>query len=204
MMVYRTLVSMMLLSRIKLGRVIPHGVLSPCLLTLNAVTPIKLDHTKKSMKTSKTKTISALLVAVLFGLAGVSPVSAFLIDFPTSFVPIENIPHVGQPIHEGITRDAITNVTPAASLAFITNMQRGVENSDIIHQFDGESHFDNSSVALNVGFSNGFATMTQRFAAARPKSHCVGNQPDLAMVSACDWYEKNLEFHRFWSHLKKD
>jgi 4-hydroxyphenylpyruvate dioxygenase len=29
--------------------------------------------------------------------------------------------------------------------------------------------------------------------------HCVGNQPDNEMVSACDWYEKNLDFHRFWS-----
>lgn len=29
--------------------------------------------------------------------------------------------------------------------------------------------------------------------------HCVGNQADNAMVPACDWYEKALEFHRFWS-----
>jgi 4-hydroxyphenylpyruvate dioxygenase len=29
--------------------------------------------------------------------------------------------------------------------------------------------------------------------------HIVGNQPDLEMVSACDWYEKVLDFHRFWS-----
>ncbi|KAJ3193969.1 hypothetical protein HK101_003722 [Irineochytrium annulatum] len=29
--------------------------------------------------------------------------------------------------------------------------------------------------------------------------HCVGNQPDNEMVKACDWYEKTLDFHRFWS-----
>eukprot|EP01137_Pigoraptor_chileana_P010723 Opistho-2@60670 len=29
--------------------------------------------------------------------------------------------------------------------------------------------------------------------------HCVGNQPDLAMVPVCEWYEKTLQFHRFWS-----
>jgi 4-hydroxyphenylpyruvate dioxygenase len=29
--------------------------------------------------------------------------------------------------------------------------------------------------------------------------HVVGNQPDLKMVDACNWYEKFLDFHRFWS-----
>lgn len=29
--------------------------------------------------------------------------------------------------------------------------------------------------------------------------HCVGNQPDLEMISACDLYEKQMGFHRFWS-----
>ncbi|XP_012943898.1 4-hydroxyphenylpyruvate dioxygenase [Aplysia californica] len=29
--------------------------------------------------------------------------------------------------------------------------------------------------------------------------HIVGNQPDLEMNGAVDWYEKNLQFHRFWS-----
>ncbi|KAJ9054951.1 hypothetical protein DSO57_1009109 [Entomophthora muscae] len=29
--------------------------------------------------------------------------------------------------------------------------------------------------------------------------HCVGNQPDLEMESACVYYEKCLGFHRFWS-----
>ncbi len=29
--------------------------------------------------------------------------------------------------------------------------------------------------------------------------HCVGNQPDQQMVPACEFYEKSLEFHRFWS-----
>lgn len=29
--------------------------------------------------------------------------------------------------------------------------------------------------------------------------HIVGNQPDAAMESACEWYEKILNFHRFWS-----
>ncbi|GFO01193.1 4-hydroxyphenylpyruvate dioxygenase [Plakobranchus ocellatus] len=29
--------------------------------------------------------------------------------------------------------------------------------------------------------------------------HVVGNQPDLQMQDAVEWYEKNLLFHRFWS-----
>jgi len=29
--------------------------------------------------------------------------------------------------------------------------------------------------------------------------HVVGNQPDLQMVPVVEWYEKNLDFHRFWS-----
>ncbi|KAJ1370647.1 4-hydroxyphenylpyruvate dioxygenase (4HPPD) (HPD) (HPPDase) [Parelaphostrongylus tenuis] len=29
--------------------------------------------------------------------------------------------------------------------------------------------------------------------------HCVGNQPDLQMMPAVEWYERVLCFHRFWS-----
>lgn len=29
--------------------------------------------------------------------------------------------------------------------------------------------------------------------------HCVGNQPDGEMVKACEMYEQQLGFHRFWS-----
>lgn len=29
--------------------------------------------------------------------------------------------------------------------------------------------------------------------------HVVGNQPDLQMVPACEYYERCLQFHRFWS-----
>ncbi|RKO94100.1 4-hydroxyphenylpyruvate dioxygenase protein [Blyttiomyces helicus] len=29
--------------------------------------------------------------------------------------------------------------------------------------------------------------------------HVVGNQPDNEMVSACELYEKTMDFHRFWS-----
>lgn len=29
--------------------------------------------------------------------------------------------------------------------------------------------------------------------------HCVGNQPDNQMEITADWYEKKLQFHRFWS-----
>uniref|UniRef100_A0A0N8ETK4 4-hydroxyphenylpyruvate dioxygenase n=1 Tax=Heterocephalus glaber TaxID=10181 RepID=A0A0N8ETK4_HETGA len=29
--------------------------------------------------------------------------------------------------------------------------------------------------------------------------HIVGNQPDQEMVSASEWYLRNLQFHRFWS-----
>lgn len=119
------------------------------------------------MKLFRTKNTLALGGIILLGLVGATPVNAFLIDFVPTFVPFGNIPHIGQPIHEEITREAITNVTPAASPWLIANLQRGAENPDIIHQFDSESHFDNCSVFLNAGFSNGFATMNQRLAAAR-------------------------------------
>lgn len=29
--------------------------------------------------------------------------------------------------------------------------------------------------------------------------HCVGNQPDNEMEGVASWYEKVLNFHRFWS-----
>ncbi len=29
--------------------------------------------------------------------------------------------------------------------------------------------------------------------------HCVGNQPDLQMIQACELYERQIGFHRFWS-----
>jgi len=29
--------------------------------------------------------------------------------------------------------------------------------------------------------------------------HVVGNQPDLEMEPVAEWYEKMLDFHRFWS-----
>ncbi|MDB6066090.1 MAG: hypothetical protein JWR26_2298 [Pedosphaera sp.] len=130
------------------------------------------------MKINKTKINLVATVSILLGLAAAAPVNAFTIDFLTTFVPFENIPHIGLPVHEEITRDAITNVMPSASLELIVNLQHGVQNSDIIHQFDSESHFDNSSVVLNVGFSGGFLTMTQRFEAAR--LNALGNPEFLA------------------------
>lgn len=29
--------------------------------------------------------------------------------------------------------------------------------------------------------------------------HIVGNQPDMEMEPVAQWYEKMLDFHRFWS-----
>lgn len=29
--------------------------------------------------------------------------------------------------------------------------------------------------------------------------HVVGNQPDMEMEPVAQWYEKMLDFHRFWS-----
>lgn len=29
--------------------------------------------------------------------------------------------------------------------------------------------------------------------------HVVGNQPDMEMEPVASWYEKMLDFHRFWS-----
>ena len=36
------------------------------------------------------------------------------------------------------------------------------------------------------------------FAPARP-AQVVGNQPDAAMIPAVEWYERVLQFHRFWT-----
>jgi hypothetical protein len=130
------------------------------------------------MNTRKTKNFLAATVSILLGLAAAPPAHAFKIALTTTFVPLTNIPHLGQPVHEEITRDALTNVMPAASLALIANLQHGVQNADIIHSFDSESHFDNSSVFLNTGFSNGFATMTLRFESAR--RNALGNPEFLA------------------------
>ena len=33
----------------------------------------------------------------------------------------------------------------------------------------------------------------------RAIDHCVGNQPDGEMEPVAQWYEKMLDFHRFWS-----
>ncbi|KAI9101993.1 Glyoxalase/Bleomycin resistance protein/Dihydroxybiphenyl dioxygenase [Phlyctochytrium arcticum] len=55
-------------------------------------------------------------------------------------------------------------------------------------------------------FLPGFAkTPVDPLVALLPKTHLlridhiVGNQPDNEMVSACDLYERTLDFHRFWS-----
>lgn len=56
-------------------------------------------------------------------------------------------------------------------------------------------------------FLPGFVPITQkdRLAEILPPinlnfiDHCVGNQPDNQMEITAEWYEKKLQFHRFWS-----
>ncbi|CAD6187622.1 unnamed protein product [Caenorhabditis auriculariae] len=48
-------------------------------------------------------------------------------------------------------------------------------------------------------------TLSKEFFQSLPRvglnfiDHCVGNQPENEMDSAVQWYEKTLQFHRFWS-----
>ena len=47
--------------------------------------------------------------------------------------------------------------------------------------------------------------LKEKFNAVMPQidllevDHCVGNQPDQQMEGVAQWYEKMLDFHRFWS-----
>ncbi len=87
--------------------------------------------------------------------------SAFKISLGNSLFPFVS-PHIGKDgIHEDITHLAILLggkdegwFTPGANL--IRNIQQGVENSDITHQWDSEQHFDNATIA-NGGFAAGIA-----------------------------------------------
>lgn len=124
-------------------------------------------------------------LALLTSLVQSQPPSAaaFEIDIDATFLPNGLIAH-NHPtgIHEEITEEVITLAKPDADADLILGIQRGVENTDITHQFDSESHFDNASVPLdcnlgfnsgtdparpcNQGFEEGFAIIEQRYQAA--------------------------------------
>lgn len=115
----------------------------------------------------------ALLVALSSGSA-----SAFKINATGPFAGL--LPHVGDPIHEEITAEAMTAVTPSIEARLVLDVQRGVENTDITHQFDGESHFDNGSTAVDdgAGFRRGFFRIGERLASAA--ANASGNPEFLA------------------------
>ena len=117
----------------------------------------------------------ALLLLACGVAVGVPAASAFDIGLGPTFLGGLLEPHGGTAIHEGITADAVKAGSPTASAALILDLQRGVENADITHQFDSETHFDNSSLGLNRGravpgrtpnFGGAFDTAHERFAAA--------------------------------------
>lgn len=116
-----------------------------------------------------------LAVAVVALAIGVPAASAFTIGIGTTFFSAAFEPHGGSAVHEAITAEAVRAGYPAASAALVLDLQRGVENADITHQFDSETHFDNSSLSLNGGravpgrtpnFAGAFDTAHARFAAA--------------------------------------
>lgn len=72
-------------------------------------------------------------------------------------------------IHEAITKIAILQGKKDASRKLIANIQAGVENTDITHQFDSEYHFDNSA-AQGIHYKDlrkGFLAIARHLTSAR-------------------------------------
>ena len=128
---------------------------------------------RRRLSPPPTRLLAVALAAAL--VLGVPAAAAFTIGLGPTFLGGVLEPHGGSAVHEAITADAVRAGYPAASSALVLDLQRGAENADITHQFDSETHFDNSSLALNGGrpipgrtpnFGGAFATAHARFAAA--------------------------------------
>ncbi|XP_036869900.2 4-hydroxyphenylpyruvate dioxygenase isoform X3 [Manis javanica] len=82
-----------------------------------------------------------------------------------------------------------------------------VEDCDYIVQYGDTTHTLVEKMNYSGCFLPGFEPLvfTDPLLSKLPKcyleiiDHIVGNQPDQEMVSASEWYLKNLQFHRFWS-----
>lgn len=129
----------------------------------------------------------ALSLAIALG-PGARIGNAFSIGIGDTFSPFQYIFQASKETrHESITIDAVEGATPSVtsgwtpSLAFETDLVRGVQNTDITHQFDCDSHFDNSTVKPvpaagqsilcsdgqgHKGFDAGFATLRHRYQVA--------------------------------------
>ena len=84
--------------------------------------------------------VAVTLLALLLPRAS-EQAQAFDIDKPATLaLPLNLFPHAGRGIHEDITQQAIRYVTTGADANLILNLQRGVENTDITHQWDAEYH----------------------------------------------------------------
>lgn len=85
--------------------------------------------------------------------------------------------HGNAGVHETITKIAILQGKKNASQKLIANIQAGVENTDITHQFDSEYHFDNSAAQgihykdLRKGFLEiqGSLNSARKYARANPE-----------------------------------
>ena len=94
-----------------------------------------------------------------------STAHAFSIDTKATLIPGVNPHEEDGGRHEQITADAIRRVTKNPSPKMILLVQRGVENTDIVHQWDEESHFDNVNQRTPQGraaFAKALATLNQR------------------------------------------
>jgi Heterokaryon incompatibility protein Het-C len=106
-----------------------------------------------------------LVPLVLLGLCAAPAAHAFSIDTKATLIPGVNPHEDDGGRHEQITADAIRRVTKNPSPKMILLVQRGVQNTDIVHQWDEESHFDNFNQRTPQGraaFSKGLTTLNQR------------------------------------------
>lgn len=120
-----------------------------------------------------TGTRRLLVVAAAALVVGVPAASSFTIGLGATLLGGVMEPHgSSSAIHEAITGEAVRAGYPAASRTLVLDLQRGAENADITHQFDAETHFDNSSMGLDGGrtvagrtpnFAGAFATAHARF-----------------------------------------
>ena len=114
------------------------------------------------------RALAPLVVAAAVLAAGASGASAFEIDQTSALLP-GLVPDGDSAVHEDVTAEAVRSAVPSPSRRLIGNLVRGVQNTDITHQFDSESHFDNVLMASASGravLRIGFATVQARIARA--------------------------------------
>jgi hypothetical protein len=107
---------------------------------------------------------SAATLAVLVA----SPSSGFSVDPVHTFIPVLRHGDGGVGVHEQITGAAVQRAFPSAPRNLISNLQYTTASTDFMHHFDGEYHFDGSSVRTHPErFVKSFKTIARDIAEAR-------------------------------------